>query len=54
MDNLSDDEESSIFNCGYMFLTYLAEASGLYDARNDLHETFSAEDEGRVIFLYVL
>ena len=50
---LDEDEEMSVLKSGYMFLMYAAEASGLYDGRDDFHQTFTVEDEGRVVFLYV-
>ena len=50
-DPINDEQRERIKESGYLFLTYLAEASGIYENRTEyFNDVFSAEDEARVIF----
>ena len=52
--DLNDEQQLEIWKLGFFFLTFIGEASGLFDGVSEFNATFTAHDEANIIFQYVL
>ena len=51
--DLNDEQQLEIWKSGFFFLTFIAEASGLFDGTSEFNATFTAYDEANIVFQYV-